>query len=69
MTGKSIHAESTSVGVIDNLLCVFSKEDKVTLLLDVADVFSDDKRVFREGISVSDSGENEGCGVSIHDER
>ena len=41
----------------------------MTLLLDVADVFSDDKRVFREGISVSDSGENEGCGVSIHDER
>lgn len=51
MKGQKSTIESTiSVGVIDNLLCIFSKNDETTNFLDVADIFKDDQRVFREFI-------------------
>jgi hypothetical protein len=49
-----MNAESVSVGVIDNLICIISRDDKVTHVIDVADIFSDDKRVFRESIKVDE---------------
>mmetsp|Transcript_4116 Transcript_4116/g.9069 ORF Transcript_4116/g.9069 Transcript_4116/m.9069 type:complete len:1111 (+) Transcript_4116:67-3399(+) len=46
-----IDVESTiSVGVIDNLLCIFSKKAETTYFLDVAEIFSDDHRLYRECI-------------------
>ncbi|KAL3763597.1 hypothetical protein ACHAW5_009598 [Stephanodiscus triporus] len=44
--------DSISVGVIDNLLCIFSKYEETTIFLDVAASFSDDQRVFRGGIEL-----------------
>ena len=41
-----------SVGVMDNLLCIFSKKQETTYFLDVAALFSDDTRVFREIIEL-----------------
>ncbi len=62
----SLNAESVSVGAIDNLLCIISSDDKVTHFIDVADIFSDDRRVAREGIKVSEQAEGD---VSIYDEK
>mmetsp|Transcript_17028 Transcript_17028/g.35991 ORF Transcript_17028/g.35991 Transcript_17028/m.35991 type:complete len:1026 (-) Transcript_17028:175-3252(-) len=39
-----------SVGVLDNLLCIFSKKNETTYFIDVADIFSDDQRLFRESV-------------------
>lgn len=50
-SSQKLDVESTiSVGVIDNLLCLFCKKDETTHFLDVADLFSDDKRVHRESM-------------------
>lgn len=62
----SMSAESVSVGAIDNLLCIISRDDKVTHFIDVADIFSDDRRVPRESIKVSELAEGE---MSIYDEK
>lgn len=52
---------SISGGVIDNLFCIFSKRDETTYFLDVADIFSDDERIFRECVKRHEP--------SVHDER
>lgn len=62
----SMNAESISVGAIDNLLCIISTGDKVTHFIDVADIFSDDRRVPRESIKVTELAEGD---VSIYDEK
>ena len=62
----SMNAESVSVGAIDNLLCIISSDDKVTHFIDVADIFSDDRRVPRESIKVSELAEGD---VTIYDEK
>ncbi|KAK1738987.1 hypothetical protein QTG54_010303 [Skeletonema marinoi] len=48
----SMNSESVSVGAIDNLLCIISRENKVTHFIDVADIFSDDRRVPHESIKL-----------------
>ena len=48
MKGKENFEAAISVGVMDNLLCIFSKKQQTTYFLDVAALFSDDTRVFRE---------------------
>ncbi len=60
------NAESVSVGAIDNLLCIISGDDKFTHFIDVADIFSDDRRVPRESIKVTELAEGD---VSIYDEK
>ena len=62
----SMNAESVSVGAIDNLLCIIARDDKVTHFIDVADIFSDDRRVPRESIKVSELTEGD---LSIYDEK
>lgn len=62
----SMNAESVSVGAIDNLLCIISRNDKVTHFIDVADIFSDDRRVPRESIEVRELVEGD---MSIYDEK
>ena len=52
MKGHRAVIESISVGVVDNLLCVFSKSEETTIFIDVAALFSDDHRVFRDGIEL-----------------
>mmetsp|Transcript_11168 Transcript_11168/g.19085 ORF Transcript_11168/g.19085 Transcript_11168/m.19085 type:complete len:1016 (-) Transcript_11168:33-3080(-) len=61
-----MNSESVSVGAIDNLLCIISRENKVTHFIDVADIFSDDRRVPHESIKVSELAEGD---VSIYDEK
>ncbi|KAL7552042.1 hypothetical protein ACHAWF_015250 [Thalassiosira exigua] len=50
LKGQKVDMESISVGVIDDLLCIFSKKDETTHFLDVADLFSEDQRVHRGSI-------------------
>ena len=52
LKGHRAVIESISVGVLDNLLCVFSKSEETTIFIDVAALFSDDQRVFRDGIEL-----------------
>mmetsp|Transcript_30246 Transcript_30246/g.60455 ORF Transcript_30246/g.60455 Transcript_30246/m.60455 type:complete len:906 (-) Transcript_30246:1857-4574(-) len=66
LKGPTATSES-QIGLIDNLLFIFSKEEKSTLFIDVADIFSDDKRVHRESIDVGDSGQSKN-NPSIYDE-
>ena len=47
MSSENIEA-AISIGVINDLLCIFSKKQQTTYFLDVAALFSDDTRVFRE---------------------
>ena len=61
----SMNVDSLSVGVIDNLLCIISRDDEVTHFIDVADVFSDDRRVSHLSIEVTELKEGE---ISIYDE-
>lgn len=67
LKGTTATSES-QIGLIDNLLFIFSKEEKSTLFVDVADIFSDDQRVYRESIDVGDSGQSNN-NPSIYDER
>ncbi len=62
----TMNADSVSVGAIDNLLCIISRDDEVTHFIDVADIFSDDRRVPRESIKVTELAEGD---VSIYDEK
>ena len=64
----SMDHESVSVGVIDNLLFITSRDNNVTHFIDVADIFFDDKRVFRESIGVTELVE-EGDKMSIYNEK
>mmetsp|Transcript_31397 Transcript_31397/g.66074 ORF Transcript_31397/g.66074 Transcript_31397/m.66074 type:complete len:1093 (-) Transcript_31397:1416-4694(-) len=70
LKGHKVDVESTiSVGVIDNLLCIFSQKEETAHFLDVAASFSDDQRVFRKCIEVFDSAkDNASGGAHINDE-
>ena len=67
LSGDSTHIDASCVGVMDNLLIIFLKEDKFTLFLDVADLFSNDKKVFKE--CIEEPGEKKCEDISLYDER
>lgn len=48
LRGESFRSESTFVGVVDNLLCIFLRELKSTMFLDIPSLFSDDSRELTE---------------------
>ena len=48
LRGESARADLTLVGVVDNLLCIFLREWKSTMFLDIYSLFSDDSRELKE---------------------
>lgn len=65
LKGHRAVIDSISVGVIDNLLCIFSKYEETTIFLDVAASFSDDQRVFRGGIELFEPA-GDASDVNVH---
>ena len=65
LRGHRASIESISVGVIDNLLCVFTKSEETTIFLDVSALFSDDQRVFCKGIERFEPTAN-GSAMNVH---
>jgi len=64
----NINEDSISVGVMNNLLCIFSKNEETTYYIDVAASFCDDTRVMRDMISLYEPTSNTSGNPHIHDD-